>query len=793
MRSAQRLIALAIVCSSVAAMVRAEEPTLPTPPQQTAPWAPPETRLPRFLVTAAQALFDQGLADPRGCEYRAIRIQVRGRGGQEVSTTSGWVLPAEGDGPRHAVAWSGLVYPLAGVDEPADLESDVAGMRSPDVPGPGFGFRGFNGIGRDDEYQSIAVDYFHPIRVCLLLRLGRADLAEALWTSAGHPLAAKPTGPGPNLDLRNYGVSYLTLATDFAWFRYNRAVTAHLRADDALALADARALDAFWRAVDAKAAEMGFTPPPRPAVFAFPNPQRAERVGGAVPKAAARPPAPGLERASRYINFLDQAPALLADQERRARERANPLPPAPAGDEITPLIRALDQIAAPAARPGMQNNGLAVDQSAAVRDLVALGDAAVEPLIQDLRTDNRLTRALGLNVGVAHRARTIARADEAAYHALRRILKVSSLGPPSLMGNDGEPVDRNALADQLQEYWDKNKDIPLVERWYRMLADDQAGAGDWSTAAGNIVVTVNSQAPPVFPPGPVPAERPILQGEALREGHSPSVTELLIRRIESLRKPTKNWNFGIPQPPTQLAEYLAIWDPDAALPTLRGLTLDSREWFAQAVAANSPAAQSLALAIVRFTSIRDRLGDESALDEYAAWIKTPSFKLVEPFTYMVLEPIRTHPEHPKLSATADWLFSDPQSPWAILWTEKGAKPAVRLGHLITSQAIEIPAFRRLVQSALADDTVVGKAEVRDGGLVDIKFDDGSGMGGTTLKDLEDPDAPPIGAKADVRARDFYAWRLAARGGALHFNPCWPQAKRDAAFAEIVESLKREAP
>ena len=45
---------------------------------------------------------------------------------------------------------------------------------------------------------------------------------------------------------------------------------------------------------------------------------------------------------------------------------------------------------------------------------------------------------------------------------------------------------RKAVADRIRAYWEKNRGIPLVERWYRTLADDIAAPGEWLQAAGNI-------------------------------------------------------------------------------------------------------------------------------------------------------------------------------------------------------------------------------------------------------------------------------------------------------------------
>jgi hypothetical protein len=47
---------------------------IPDPPCQRERWTPPETKLPRFLVNATAALFDAGMADPRGCDYREVEL-----------------------------------------------------------------------------------------------------------------------------------------------------------------------------------------------------------------------------------------------------------------------------------------------------------------------------------------------------------------------------------------------------------------------------------------------------------------------------------------------------------------------------------------------------------------------------------------------------------------------------------------------------------------------------------------------------------------------------------------------
>jgi hypothetical protein len=160
----------------------------------------------------------------------------------------------------------------------------------------------------------------HPIKVALLLRIGRADFAERVWAAATGRPREEAGKAKASADLTHYGVSYVTMANDLAWYHFDRAVCAHMRGDDAVALADARALTALQKAVEAKAETLGFARPRRPG-------DRGES------------PAP-------YIDFLGQLPELLADHERRAREPKRPRTPPAGADKnarIAALIADLDQ------------------------------------------------------------------------------------------------------------------------------------------------------------------------------------------------------------------------------------------------------------------------------------------------------------------------------------------------------------------------------------------------------------------------------------------------------------------
>ena len=151
-------------------------------------------------------------------------------------------------------------------------------------------FSGFGTYGTNNEGSAVHPTTLHPIRACLLLRLGRADLAEAVWAAGtGRPREADPARPRPKVDLTNYGVSYLTLAVDLAWFHFDRAVCAHMRGDDAIALADARVLTSLQKAVETRAEELG-----------FPRPERHD----------------GKDQPTPYIDFLGQLPDRLCRWQR---------------------------------------------------------------------------------------------------------------------------------------------------------------------------------------------------------------------------------------------------------------------------------------------------------------------------------------------------------------------------------------------------------------------------------------------------------------------------------------------
>ena len=128
-------------------------------------------------------------------------------------------------------------------------------------------------------------------------------------------------------------------------------------------------------------------------------------------------------------------------------------------------------------------------QSQAVQVLVKEGRPAVEPLLDCLANDRRLTRAVGSFRDFAP-PRYVIRVDEAALAALRGILNVQSLGPLTEHGyaHKMSVESRRAPWRMKSEITGrKTRAFRPAEAWFRVLEDDQATPAQWLDAAERIV------------------------------------------------------------------------------------------------------------------------------------------------------------------------------------------------------------------------------------------------------------------------------------------------------------------
>jgi hypothetical protein len=724
---------------------RFEGKVIPEPPGKDEPWTVPPTKLPRFLVKATEMLFDQGVADPRGCEYRQVEV-----GSGWTTKGHGFVLPERPDAPgRFVVCWDGLVYPAVTVGPPADLDRDIndlaASMRQAKVAEKARQFPqgvswGFPRHGQD-AYGIAGVNDHSPIKLCLLLRLARADLAETLFAAA---TAWKPEPR--NRDLTNYGISYLTLASNWAGAAFGRLIDAHIRGEDVIALDAARRLVRFRDLATAAADAMGFPPEAR---------QSRDGTG----------PAP-------HFYFLSQLDDLLRDHERRAKLPPREPIPNKAGDpsaRIAALIRDLDLIdEQQMSSPG----GASPGSSLLVHDLIAEGDAAVAPLLGILESDNRLTRSVSKGRGFSF-DRFVHPVYEAAFAALIGILQTREFENQRMYGwKTFNAAERKALAASIRQFWEKTRSVPVAERWYRMLRDDSAGPVRWLEAAGGIVQPVVDEKNPYPKPGTGP-----FKGESLRAGKEPSVSELMLRRarqIEGMDNPQRPYEQGLAGA-CQMGSSLATWDGKASLPLLREL---------MKLCTTSDRATDLAT----FTETRVRQGDLDALDEYAAWLRTSDPAKLQYQTLQALRPLVAHRDHPALISAARWLFNDSRSLWVPLVPEARGQQPPGFQNLFNSPLMVVAGFREGVLAALTDRTPLGTVEKVDNRTIQYKVNKVTTTNYSSSN--LDLDEIKIGVEFPYRRCDLLALRLSDVEGCPQIDLFRPEARRDESVAACIAFVKR---
>jgi hypothetical protein len=730
---------------------------IPVPPRQSEPWEPPGGGLQESLVSATRVLFEQGLADPRGCEYREVRFIVGSVWGHHgIETTHGWVLPESSGTPgSFAVAWNGLVYPLQGIGGAADLEGDIRALLEADrtlrKKAEAEGMRFSRGLEAWNEKTSTSFSEILPIKACLLLRVGRTDLARDLWEAwiEGHPNEDYARDP------------YLRLAHDWAWALYDRLHCAHQRGEDRLALLDARALGPIGKAIDEQADRRGFRRPD------WLHPKEGKR--------------------SLYLTFLENSPRLLADLERRGTE--GPRPAALATPENVPdpasriaiLIRSLeDAMARQTGQPG----GVNLRDAEVVQALVREGTAAVGPLLDCLETDDRLTRSVEFFRDF-HDSRNVLSVSEAAYAALQGIFRTRSFSGDKQAFQDIREINsgtegRRAVAARIREYRRKFEGESDAERWFGVLVDDAASVDAWTEAVENIVRKEGeydpwTDRPGSFRPQPEETREPTMRGESLRSRKDPSLSELLTRRLrdivldEEKRKGCGYYSdVHFPQA-ERFARSMVAWDPKAHVADLAWLTPLMAE-------AENPMGR-IRPVLAELYSRRIDLGDEGALGEYLKWIGKLAPVDRDKGGARVFHLLCVHGDDPRAREVADRLFGEADSAWRSRVLELSASPL-----------LVFPTFRRAVAAALRDKTPRGEVVFRNGRVEVTRKGEKrqSQMSTTELGAL----APEEGVRREFRTCDECVWKLRAILGFPDAHLYYPTAELDRAIASALDLLER---
>jgi hypothetical protein len=765
----------------------------PVPPGQAKPWQRPASKMPELLVTATEALFRDGLADPRGLEYRQIEVGTGNcwSGDSGTIQTHGWALPAKaGDAGRFAVCWNGLVYPAVSIGEKADIEADVLAVlkaadeesrEKPNKERTDFIFyRGWNAL---PEGCAVSHQTLQPLQAALLLRLGKTELAERVCVALKMGMNENTKDASKHLD-----DPYLMLATDWAWAIFDRAVCAHMRGDDRTALPSARLLTKIGPAVEAEAGKRGF-------------PARSHSDYD------------GRETVAPYLSFLGELPELLSDQERRFRNgkraslteqvmgvargpmhvRLDPHSPLvehlrkqspDAGKRIAALIEDLEDVAA---RQWGQPGWIILDDDPVIQLLAAEGDAAVEPLLECLEKDRRLTRSVGFGRDF-HRDRYFIPVVQAANVALVKITRFST---SDLRDPNGERLTRKEVAEKFREHLKRFKDVPFHGRWFAALADDQASGKQWLDAAEKVVQPVDVEVGNgwVDTPDRKPGEVPRLRGEPLRTKTNPSVTDLLARRAEGLREMGRPGSelYSSRHDSCRMALILAEWDPIAALPLLSDQIRKCAEWMTDTFQQPYSTCQILSTDIAQMTEARLRAKDPQALDDYADWVRTARPETFGTYLNEAFAPLWQNADHPAIQKAAEWMFNDPASPWCPLFKDSKNAGRPEIQGLYDSPLICVAGFRSQLLRELANKAKAGKTTIdKDrwtSSAGDFYWNAVGVWSGDSL-------APPAGTEMPFRVCDLIAYKLSSLAGAPRLDLYWPEQARDEAIVRFAAFLRQ---
>jgi hypothetical protein len=740
---------------------------IPQPPEQNSAWSFPASSLPANYVSATALLFEQGMAVPRGCDYRGIEVGTgdawQGDGG--VVKTRGWLLPGGGE-QKFAVCWNGLVYPVVSVGEAADWRSDArAAMKN----------AGRQWRSALPETYEVSYETARPIKGCLILRLGDVKLAEEFWLAiqAGAQRDLKAMDERSGVTNSSYEATakldeadpYLNWASDWTWDSFDRAVCAHMRGDDRLALVSARLLASVQPKIEAAAARRGFERQP---TLSSPSDGKYQD----------------------YLNFLGPLSVLLADQERRAQSR-KPIQPLATitnltsqQERIAALIENLDQVAV---RQWGQPGGLGPwETDPVVAALLNEGQPAIEPLLKCLEGDdaNRLTRSVSFGRDF-FRGRTFHPVSQPVVSMLLKLMNASD----AAVGFDRSAmyygnVSNAVLASQFRSYWKTFGQISLPERWYRKLADDKAGDSAWKDALGNIVRSEPTQGN---------TNKTQLAGEVLRPKISPSVTELLLRRAETMEKSERVYNSRYipacnPFAVGEATSFLLNVEKWEAPPSLIAIARDlqSKVMIGYAGTQNYGSADNQnAASIAALALLRARHGDTNSLDDFAAWIEKTRPEVLEESKLDALEPFWRFPDYPALRSAAQAMFADTNSPWANPAWILDARGDFRWGKPLASPVLIIPEVRAIVLNELTNKSPGGEAVNHGGGSLEVKYASGSTTYFSARKDTEGLD---VGAKFTFRRCDVVAEQLSGIPDFPKISLLWPEGKRDEAVAATIELL-----
>ncbi len=414
--------------------------------------------------------------------------------------------------------------------------------------------------------------------------------------------------------------------------------------------------------------------------------------------------------------------------------------------------------------------------------MIREGEPALKPLQICFAADRRLTRQGNSRAfnPLDHRYGYV---KSAVFETIDDILTTIC---HEVHGSDGWPRNRVEAPAELPDIGSRlaNRQSQ-IERWFAILADDKEDQSRWADAA---LALVSKRERPVGPNGT--ALWPRLQadtqlkvdcvdwvGEPLRSRKNPSLTDLLVKRLQH----TKSSYFAGP-----IANALIDWDLPKAIKSLPGL-MDyfqdekSSRWWVYAIMLK-----------------RVEAGDLRALEEYPAWIHSVN----QPnLNWTHFDPMEKFPNHPQVAEAAEWLFSGRDSPCVPLFPNLSNDGTRDHSHLLRRPLMYgVASFRKAVIDALFDKNGHYEMDATSNDCLWRNYPLAFGRRLTIdATNRLDPlsktklDFPKKGLKGTFRNCDYVAWLIGEHlVGAPRCELWWPEAERDKAVTACIGFLMRFA-
>jgi hypothetical protein len=391
---------------------------------------------------------------------------------------------------------------------------------------------------------------------------------------------------------------------------------------------------------------------------------------------------------------------------------------------IRALLAEFDQIDA---RQDGQPGGVALQLDRRVRAIIEIGEPAIEPLLDTLEHDPRLTQSVHFWRDFSP-SRNPIYVYEAAYVAIANILGTSFAEVDHFSTGDdisafGEDM-RRELVESIRAYWTRVRGHPRVERIYLTLADDTANTQQWLEAAGALVtdpryvtLSMGSMAGTSWSMIDPSRTGPMF-GEPLRSRANPSVGELLARRateaLTTSRATDPSWTntpFARFARACSLTGALAHWDP-AATGLLAGV-ID--RWIASPMRDDYQGRRDDCLAAALLAL--DRAGNPGALDRYLRWVPTLSDHSGSERATDILPLAARHPTDARVMRWTSSVLRRGRWLPARGWPEW-------FGGIDQHGLTAIASLRATIVAGLRDGNVVGTLTVDTSGAYTIRTADG---------------------------------------------------------------------